>query len=104
VNLVKTSFYTSLSTAINFISGFIVVKVVAVKIGPKGIAYVGQFQNTTAILTMLATAAIASGVVKYLAEFKTDPGKSQKIINTSFLIVFLSSLIISLFVMATSSY
>jgi O-antigen/teichoic acid export membrane protein len=104
VNLIKTSFYTSISTAINFISGFIVVKVVAVKIGPAGIALVGQFQNTTAILTMLATAAINSGVVKYLAEFKDDPGKSRQIINTSFLIVFVSSLIISLFVMGASGY
>lgn len=104
MNLIKTSFYTSISTAINFISGFIVVKVVAVKIGPEGIALVGQFQNTTAILTMLATAAINSGVVKYLAEFKDDPGKTKQIINTSFLIVFISSLIISLFVMAASGY
>jgi len=104
VNLIKTSFYTSISTAINFISGFIVVKVVAVKIGPKGIAYVGQFQNTTAILTMLATAAITTGVVKYLAQHKSDPVKSLQIINTAFLIVFFSSLIISLFVMLTSSY
>ncbi len=104
MNLIKTSFYTSISTAINFISGFIVVKVVAVKIGPEGIALVGQFQNTTAILTMLATAAINSGVVKYLAEFKDDPGKSRQIINTAFLIVFISSLIISLFVMGASGY
>lgn len=104
MNLIKTSFYTSLSTAINFISAFIVVKVVAVKIGPKGIAYVGQFQNTSVILTLLGTAAIASGVVKYLSEYKSDPIKSQKIINTAFLIVFLSSMIISLFVMATSGY
>lgn len=104
MNLIKTSFYTSISTAINFISGFIVVKVVAVKIGPEGIALVGQFQNTTAILTMLATAAINSGVVKYLAEFKDDPGKSRQIINTAFLIVFVSSLIISLFVMGASGY
>jgi O-antigen/teichoic acid export membrane protein len=104
VNLIKTSFYTSISTAINFISGFIVVKVVAVKIGPEGIALVGQFQNTTAILTMLATAAINSGVIKYLAEFKDDPGKSRQIINTAFLIVFISSLIISLFVMGASGY
>jgi len=104
MNLIKTSFYTSISTAITFISGFIVVKVVAVKIGPKGIAYVGQFQNTTAILTMLATAAITTGVIKYLAEHKSDPVKSQKIINTAFLIVFFSSLIISLFVMSTSGF
>lgn len=103
MNLVKTSLYTSISTAINFISGFIIVKVVAVKIGPKGIAFVGQFQNTTAILTLLATAAISTGVVKYLAEHKDDAAKSSKIINTAFLIVFISSLLISIFVMGASS-
>lgn len=104
MNLIKTSFYTSISTAITFISGFIVVKVVAVKIGPKGIAFVGQFQNTTAILTMLATAAITTGVIKYLAQYKNDLIKSRQIINTAFLVVFFSSLIISLFVMLTSGY
>jgi PST family polysaccharide transporter len=78
--------------------------VVAVQIGPKGIAFVGQFQNTTAILTMLATAAITTGVVKYLAEHKEDPVKREEIINTAFLIVFFSSLIISLFVMSTSGF
>ena len=104
MNLIKTSFYTSISTAITFISGFIVVKVVAVKIGPQGIALIGQFQNTTAILTMLATAAITTGVIKYLAEYKDDPLKRKQIINTSFLIVFFSSLIISIFVMTTSVY
>lgn len=104
MNLIKTSFYTSISTAITFISGFIVVKVVAVKVGPQGIALVGQFQNTTSILTMLATAAITTGVIKYLAEYKDDPLKRKQIINTSFLIVFFSSLIISIFVMSTSAY
>ena len=101
MNLIKTSFYTSISTAINFISGFIIIKVVAVKIGPEGIAFVGQFQNTTSILTMLATAAISSGVIKYLAEHRNDTIKSNQIINTAFLIVFFSSLIISVFVMST---
>jgi PST family polysaccharide transporter len=104
MNLIKTSFYTSLSTAIIFISGFIVIKVVAVKIGPEGIALVGQFQNTTAILAMLANGAITAGVVKYLAEYKSDPFKSRQIINTAFLIVFFSSLIISVIVMSASGY
>ncbi len=102
MNLVKTSFYTAISTAINFIAGFIVIKVVAVKIGPVGIAYVGQFQSTTSILSMLATAAITTGVVKYLAQHKEDPEKSLQIINTAFIIIFFSSLIVSVAVMATS--
>ncbi len=67
-------------------------------------AYIGQFQNTTAILTMLSTSAIATGVVKYLAEFKDDAIQKQKIINTSFVIVFFSSFIISIFVMSASGY
>lgn len=104
MNLIKTSFYTSLSTAVSFITGFIITKVVAVKIGPKGMAYLGQFQNTTAILTMLATGAIATGVIKYLAEYKGDHFRKQKIINTSFVIVFFSSLLISLFVMGACGY
>ncbi len=104
MNLIKTSLYTSVSTAVTFISGFIIVKVVALKIGPSGIAFVGQFQNTTAILTILATAGISTGVIKYLAEHKNDPSKSKKIINTAFFIVFISSLLISIFVMTSGVY
>ncbi len=104
MNLIKTSFYTSITTAISFISGFIVIKVVAVKIGPAGVAFVGQFQNSTAILTMLATGAITTGVVKYLAEFKSDPVKSRTIINTAFIIVLCSSVVVSALVMSTSKY
>lgn len=104
MNLFKTSFYTSIATAISFISGFIVTKVVAVKIGPSGIAYLGQFQNTTAILTMFATGAISSGVIKYLAQYKHDPVKKQQIISTAALIVFCSSMVVSLFVVSASGY
>ncbi len=104
MNLIKTSFYTSISTAITFISGFIVTKIVALKIGPEGIAYLGQFQNTTAILTMLATGGITTGVIKYLAEHTNDAVKSQRIINTAFIIIFCSSLLVSLFVMSASGY
>ncbi len=104
MNLIKTSFYTSITTAINFLSGFIVIKVVAVKIGPSGVAYVGQYQNTTAILTMLATGAITTGVVKYMAQFKSDATKTRAIINTAFIIVLCCSLVLSLFVLSTSKY
>jgi polysaccharide transporter, PST family len=103
VNLFKTSFYSSIATAISFISGFIVTKVVAVKIGPEGMAYLGQFQNTTAILTMFATGAIASGVIKYLAQYRNEPEKRQQIITTATFIVLIFSFLVSLIVVITSS-
>lgn len=104
MNLIKTSFYTSISTAITFLSGFIVIKVVAVKIGPEGIAFVGQFQNTTAILTLLATGTITMGVIKYLAQHKAEPLKIQKIIHSAFLISFFCSIMISIIVLSSSHY
>ncbi len=102
MNLAKTSFYTSISTAISFISGFLIVKLVAVKIGPQGIAFVGQFQNTATIITLMATAAITTGVVKYLAEHKHNREKIRQIINTAFFMVFCCSLITSLVVIVSS--
>ena len=81
MNLLKTSFYTSISTAITFFSGFILVKVIAIKIGPEGISQLGQYQNTTALLVIASTLSISVGVTKYLAEFKDvkqskDPNKA----------------------------
>lgn len=99
MNLLKTSFYTSISTAVTFICGFIVAKVVAVKIGPSGIAMVGQFQNTMAILTMLGSGAINMGVVKYLSQCKGDTEEQQKIISNSLSIIVLCSIAVSAFTM-----
>ena len=102
MNLIKTSIYTSISTAITFISGFIVLKVVAVQIGPSGIAFMGQFQNTISIFSMLSTCAILSGVVKYLSGYQHDKEKQQKVITTSITIVLILSSSVSVFVISTS--
>jgi PST family polysaccharide transporter len=104
LNLIKTSFYTAISTAISFISGFIVIKVVAVKIGPTGLAYVGQFQNTTTILTLLSTGAITAGVVKYLASYHADKQGQQKVITTAISIILLCSLFVSSVVLISSKF
>lgn len=104
MKLIRTSLYTSVSTAVTFISGFIVTKVVAVKIGPVGVTYVGQYQNTIAILAMLSTLAITTGVVKYLAEYRDQDQKKQKIISTAVIIILLSSLAVSLFVFSARDF
>jgi PST family polysaccharide transporter len=104
MNLFKTSFYTSISTAITFICGFIVAKVVAVKIGPAGIAMVGQFQNTTSILAMLGAGAVNMGVVKYISENKGDRAMQQRILTHALSIVLICSGVITLFVILASGW
>ncbi len=104
MKLLKTSFYTGISTAINFISGFIVTKVVAVKIGPEGMALSGQFQNTASIFIMLSTAAIVSGVIKYLAEYAGQKEDQQRVIRTGVSVIVISASVFSAIVMAGSGY
>jgi PST family polysaccharide transporter len=91
-----------MSTAVTFITGFVITKVVAVKIGPAGMAYVGQFQNTTAILAMGGMAAISSGVIKYLAEYRYDKDKQQQVVTTAITIILCASFLVSLFVILCS--
>lgn len=102
MNLIKTSFYTSLSTGITFLTGFVITKVVAVQIGPSGMAYYGQFVNITSLLSMLGTGAITSGIIKYLAQYAHEEERRQKIISTAFLMVIASSLVISVCTIACS--
>ena len=104
MNLKKTSIYTSLSAIATFISGFIIVKVVAVKIGPDGIAYLGQFQNTVAILNMLATGAISIGIIKYLAESKESPRQRDEITGTALVIMGYCALAVTAFSIIFSGY
>lgn len=104
MNLVKTSFYTSLSTVVTFICGFIVAKVVAVKIGPPGIAMVGQFQNTTAVFSMLGVGAINMGIVKYLAENNSNKEIQQQFITTAFSIAATCSAVVSLTLILSSGW
>jgi polysaccharide transporter, PST family len=104
MKLLKTSFYTSISTAVTFISGFIVTKVVAVKIGPVGMTYVGQYQNAIAIMAMFSTLAITTGVIKYLAQYKDEVQKKEQVISTALVIILISSALISLFVFTASGF
>jgi len=65
------------------INGLILVKIIAIYVGPSGLAFIGQFQNFLSILMRFATGAINSGVVKYTAEFNEDEHAKQKLWSTA---------------------
>lgn len=95
MNLLKTTFLTGISTVIKIISGFIINKVVAVYIGPSGLALIGQFQNFTAIIMSFSQNVMNQGIVKYVAEYKEEPKKRIKFLSTSFSVCLISALIMS---------
>lgn len=103
MTLIKTSVLTAISTVIRVISGFVINKVIALYVGPSGLAVVGQLQNFMSIITTFSNGAITSGIVKYTAEYQTIEQK-QKIFSSSISISLFCSLIISIILFGFSEY
>lgn len=103
MTLIKTSVLTGISTVIKLVSAFVINKVIALYIGPTGLAIVGQLQNFTSIITTFSNGAISSGIVKYTAEYQ-DIEEKKKIFSSSIVISLICSLIISIFLFGFSDY
>jgi PST family polysaccharide transporter len=94
--MMYTSFYTGIGTAIGFISGFVINKVIAVYLGPSGLAIVSQFQNFIGVASVLASGGILQGVVKYLSEVRDDEEKQSILLSTSLKISLIFSVIVGI--------
>lgn len=98
MDFLKTSFLSGIATLIKIIAGLIVTKVIAISIGPPGLAIIGQFQNFTNISLLISNSAIYNGIVKYVAEYHNKPEKQAKILSSALLITIILSLFTSLFI------
>jgi PST family polysaccharide transporter len=72
VNLLHTGVLTTVATLVRLSTAFIVNKVVAITIGPAGLAVLGQVQNATSILQNLSAGIFGTAVVKQAAHLKND--------------------------------
>ena len=89
--LAKVFGLTTVSTLVKIITSFISVKVVAVIIGPAGIALLGQLNNFSAMIMTLATGGIGSGVVKYTSEYKNQQSKLRLYLSTALMLTLVFS-------------
>ena len=96
VDIVKVFSLNALATLVRMLTGMISVKVVAVIIGPVGIALLGQLNNFSTILLGMANGGINSGIIKYVAEYKDDDNKVKRYISIAFRITLVCSLVVSL--------
>ena len=72
VDIVKVFSLNAIATFVRMIAGLISVKVIAVIIGPAGVALLGQLKNFETILIGLANGGINNGITKYVSEYKED--------------------------------
>ncbi len=79
MKLASTVSWSALATIIRLANGFVSMKVVAVLVGPVGIALIGQFGNFTSIIMTLALGGISTGVIKYTSQYKDNPDELKRV-------------------------
>lgn len=99
IDLINISSLNFIGILIKSVVGLISVKVVAVLIGPVGVALTGQLQNLICISQPFSNLGMDGGVTKYIAEYKDNEDHKKQIISTSFWILLIGSLSISLILM-----
>ena len=96
IDIIKVFSLNALSTFVRMLAGMVSVKVVAVIIGPAGIALLGQLNNFSSILLGMANGGINSGITKYVAEYKDYENKVKGYISNALRITLVCSFVISL--------
>ena len=92
-NLFKITSLSSFGVLIKIVIGFLTSKLLAVFVGPSGMALVGNLRNFSTSLEGVSTLGFQNGIVKYVTESKGDMQQLQKIIST----VFITLLIVAIF-------
>jgi PST family polysaccharide transporter len=103
-DLFRVFTYTAFSTLVKMLTGLVSVKFIAILIGPSGIALLGQLNNFSSIILIIASAGINNGVIKYLAEQKDFAKELGKLLSTALLITLIASTITGLFVFTFADY
>lgn len=101
MNLLSTTLWSGLATALRLASGLVVAKMVAIAGGPAALAVFGQFQNFLVLMAGISGALFQSGIVKYVAEYRDNKDELAGILATaiklSALVAFTGSIILLMF-------
>jgi len=95
-DLVKISFSNGMANVLKLLAAVIGNRIVALYLGPVGIALLGQFLNVGLIATALATLGIGNGITKYAAEYRADDEKRARLISTGLFLGSIATGIVSL--------
>src|SRR3990167_1679866 len=83
MSLFRTSFWTGLTTMLKVVLNYVMWKIIAVRVGPVGIAVIEQFQSFIQISRVSIPSGINEGIVKYVSEYQDNEKKKADIISNA---------------------
>lgn len=103
-DLVKVFSLSGVSTIVKLITGIIRTKVVALLIGPSGVAFISQMNDVVAMFSRVSNGGISTGVTKYIAEFKDSESECKLLLSNSLKITLIFSTLSGLILIIFSKY
>ncbi len=100
----KITSLNSFSVALKIGIGLITSKILAIFVGPSGMALIGNLRNFLTSLENISTLGFQNGIVKYVAENEKSRLELQKIVSTVFITLIGSALFISGILFCTAWY
>ncbi|HSD14559.1 MAG TPA: O-antigen translocase [Flavobacterium sp.] len=102
--LFRVSSLNGISVLIKIAIGLVTSKVIAIFVGPGGMALVGNLRNFISTVETISVLGFQNGTVKYVAENERDEAGLKKIISTVFITLFGLAIVVSICLFFLSSY
>lgn len=100
----KIASLNSFSVVLKIGIGLITSKILAIFVGPSGMALIGNLRNFLTSLESISTLGFQNGIVKYTAENEKNKIELQKIVSTVFITLIGIGLFLSCILFFTASY
>ncbi|WP_033959007.1 O-antigen translocase [Psychroserpens jangbogonensis] len=83
MSLLKTTFFSGISTGVSLICRLITNKIIAVYLGTNGMFLLGQLKDFINIGKIAGSLGSGNGIIKYVASYKDDQEKMKSFLSTS---------------------
>lgn len=78
---------------LRMLANLVILKLIAVTLGPIGMGVLGNFMSLTTMVSVFAGGGIATGITKYVAEYKSHPRRLIEFLGSAFAFGFFFSAI-----------
>ena len=92
----KVAGLTAISHFSKLLTALLIIKLIATKIGPDGMAFFGNYMSLISIASALAGGGVLSGAIKYLSEFSPDPVRQRYFMGSALTYSLMFSLVVVL--------
>ncbi len=103
-HLFRVTSLNTISVLVRIAGGVAASKIIALFIGPSGLALIGNFRNFLSSVDTVATLGLQNGIIKYVAENEKDRNKLAKVLTTVLTTLLILIIIVSIALFFLSGY